>query len=99
MNHNRKHFKEAFSSKIHKNQTCELLPNNSIRDTIFNGALDENYCGDEDVRKFLKFLQDKGSSRRTNHRPLTKLEYENIVKKAKENSASSVFSHRKLYNV
>ena len=52
INHNKKHFKKAHSSKIHNNQICELLLNNSIRDNIFNGALNENNCGDEDVRKF-----------------------------------------------
>ena len=52
INHNRKHLKKACSSKIYNNQTFELFPNNSIRDNIFNGALNENNCGDEDVRKF-----------------------------------------------
>ena len=46
------------------------------------------------MRKFLKFIQDNGSSRRTNHSPLEELEWENIVKKAKKDSTSSVFSKR-----
>ena len=52
----------------------ELFPNNTMRDKMFNGMLDENDCEDEDVRKILKLLQDKDSSIRTNHSPLTELE-------------------------
>ena len=54
INLNRKHFKKACSYEIYNNQTCELLPNNSIRDKISNGTLEENDCEDEDIRKFLK---------------------------------------------
>ena len=41
----------------------------------FNGALDENDCGDEDIRNFLKLFKDKDSSKRISHSPLTELEW------------------------
>ena len=51
------------------------LLNNAMRDNIFNETADENGCKHEDVRKILKLLQDKDSSRRTSHGPLTELEW------------------------
>ena len=51
INLNRKHFKKACSYEIYNNQTCELLPNNSMREKT-NGSLDKNDCRDEDVRFF-----------------------------------------------
>ena len=82
INHNTRHFKKLHSSKIYNDPTHELLPNNTVRDKIFNGTLDENDYEDEDVRHFLKLLQDKESSKRTNHSPWAELEWENIVKEA-----------------
>ena len=80
INHNRKHFKKAHSSKIYDNSIYELLPNYSTREKIFNETLDKNNCGDEDVRIFLNLLQCKDLNNRTHHILITELEWENIVK-------------------
>ena len=60
INHNRKHFKKARSSEIYNNPMCELFPNNTTCDKMFNGTLDENDCEDEDVRFFFKITSGQG---------------------------------------
>ena len=79
INHNRKHFKKTCSSKTCNHFTHQLLPNDSIREQIFSGILDENDCEGEDVRAFLNFLQDKDHNRRTRYNPLVELEWKQIV--------------------
>ena len=71
---NRNHFKKAHSSKIYNQSIYESLPNKVMREKMFSRNLDENDCGDEDVRKFLNLLQDKYCNRRTHHCSLTELE-------------------------
>ena len=62
-----------------------------MREKIFIGTLDENDCGDEDVRNFLNFFQYKDSNRRTRHSPLTELEWEMIVKKLRKTAPRPYF--------
>ena len=98
LNHNRNNFKKECSSKIYNNPMCELLPNDSIREEIFNGTLDENDCGHKDLRTFLNLIQDKDVNRITNHSPLKELGWENIVKNQRKCNFFHVFS-QKLRNV
>ena len=79
MNFNRVHFKNACSFKTCNQNNYELLQNNVIREKKFSGTLDENYCDDEDARKFLNLLQYKDSKRKTHHSTPTELEWEMIV--------------------
>ena len=75
------------------NSTYKLLPNDEIREKIFNGTLDENDYDNEDTRNFKSAIR-KGTNRRNKLNLLIEGEWVHAVMKSKKCSTSSVFSNR-----
>ena len=57
MQHNVVHYEQAFESKGHKDSICNKLPNDSIRNKILKGDLEESECDYKEVCRFLRLLK------------------------------------------
>ena len=54
---NETHFKQAFSSKEYKDKVYQKLINNTIRDKILKGKLEQSECSNKEVFQFLRLLK------------------------------------------
>ena len=58
--YNKKHFRQAYSSKAFKDKIYTQLKCDEVRDKILNGAIKREDCDDQDVYDFLKLLKKPG---------------------------------------
>jgi len=95
INYNKKHFKQAFTSKAYIDKIYENLRHDEIRDKVLKGELQKSECDYEEVYEFLRLLKKDlyESNFRTNEE-ISENEWKKVVNKAKRKSASSVFSNR-----
>ena len=56
--HNKKHFRQAYSSKAFQDKIYTQLKCDEVRDKILNGAIKREDCDDQDVYDFLKLLKN-----------------------------------------
>ena len=98
--YNKKHFRQAFSSKAYKDKVYLKLRHNDIRDKILNGTLQREECDDQDIYDFINLLKKRGEYSEGSNKMenIISDEWTKTVKKAKKRSASSVFSKR-IYSV
>jgi len=89
------HFRQAFELKVYKDRIYEKLKHDDVRDKILSGELDTEECDYWDVHEFLSLLKKSGTDNENEVRgEIGEAEWEDIVKKSKRRSASSVFSQR-----
>ena len=97
MEYNVQHFKQAHNSEIYNDKIYAELHNNEIRDRILNGQLRADECDSQKVWSFLKLLEVPTTLREqvpSQGQYITKEQWIDKVKKAKKQSASSIFSNR-----
>ena len=72
------------------------MQNDNIRDKLLRGRLQRDECSNNDVFEFLSLLQwNNAISYETSYKPITKEEWQFVVRKAKRQSNLSIFSKRK----
>ena len=85
--HNKQHFKQAYSSKAYKDRIYNGLQCDNIRDKILRGELEIEDCDDRDVYSFLTLLKNhRGEEQSENSSEISEMEWERVVKKAKRKS-------------
>ena len=60
--HNKKHFTQAYSAKVHRDKIHHRLPNNETRDRTLNGDLSVEECDEKEAQDLLLLLK-KGKDR------------------------------------
>jgi len=99
IDHNKKHFRQAFGSVAYCDKIYDKLNVDDVRNKIFCRELTIDECDHEDIHSFLKLLaipNNIGIDERREE--ITIDEWERVVKKSKQKSASSVFSNR-IYSI
>ena len=94
INHNRNHFRQALSTIAYKDKIYTKLEQDGMRNKILSGDLDIEDCSFDDVYKFLQLLANPIQYDAEQHRAITVDEWIAVVKKAKRQSTSSIFSNR-----
>ena len=92
--YNRDHFRQAFETIAYTDKIYTKLEDEEIRHKILSGDLDLEECSYKDVYDFLKLLAKPNHQDGNSYEEITTEEWIEVVKKAKKQSTSSIFSNR-----
>ena len=72
--HNKKHFKQAYQSIAFKDKICKKLKDDEVRNRILKGKIEESECDDKWMHKFFKLLKIQWRQNRSRGKELVTIE-------------------------
>lgn len=97
-NFNRNHYKKVLETNPYQDHIHERLLDDTTRDAVLDGKLEQYEVDDNDLYKFLSMLKTEGGSQKPHYTDLTMLEWNSVVKQSNAKSTSLIFS-KQTYGV
>ena len=92
--HNKEHFNKLKSTKAHNDKACDATKENTTRDAIIKGELNRDECDDDDACQLLQLLKRPKGLIPDNKDDMQVNEWNQVVRRAKKRSTSSMFLMR-----